>query len=213
MNKRTSYFNASASITRKRHERFYLSDGNVIFQAEDTLFKIHRYFFLQGSKVFEDMFSLPSPPGEDYEGGSDDRPVYLEGTTSLDLARFLTIFYPRSVCKPDLETTDEWASVLALAVKWQFDDVQALAVVWFSANAPLVDQILLARAHRLAEWLYDAHVRICSRYEPLSLAEGRRLGVDEAVVISDVRQYSIRCNRGNVDHDKLRAALRLLQQQ
>ncbi|TFY61348.1 hypothetical protein EVJ58_g4559 [Rhodofomes roseus] len=197
MGKRTSYFDASASTPRNRHERFYLPDGNVIFQ---------------GSKVFEDMFSLPSPPGEDYEGGSDDQPIYLEGTSSLDLARFLTVFYPRTVCKPDLEMTDEWASVLALAVKWQFEDVQALAVARLSADAPLVDQILLARAHRLPEWLYDAHVRICSRYEPLSLDEGRRLGVDETVVISDVRQYNIRCNRGNVDHDKLRAALRLLQQ-
>lgn len=29
MNGRTSYFDAPANVSRKRHERFYLSDGNV----------------------------------------------------------------------------------------------------------------------------------------------------------------------------------------
>ncbi|PCH35735.1 hypothetical protein WOLCODRAFT_107761 [Wolfiporia cocos MD-104 SS10] len=210
---RASYFDAHSAVSsHSRHERFYLSDGNVVFLVEDTLFRVHRYFFLHGSKVFEDMFSMPSPQGEDFEGNSDHRPIYLEGTSCIDFARFLSIFYPRSVCKPDPEATDEWASVLALAVKWQFDDIQALATTRLSETASLVDQILLARQYHLSNWFYAAHVRICSKYEPLSLEEGRRLGVDETVIISDVRQYSIRCNRGNVDHDKLRAALRLLEQ-
>jgi len=212
MSERTSYFNASASNLRNRHERFYLSDGNVVFLVENTLFKVHKYFFLHGSKVFEDMFSMPSPAGEDFEGNSEERPIYLEGTSSIDFARFLTISYPRSFCSPDLETTDEWTSALDLAIKWQFEDIQSLVVARLSEHASLVDQILLARRYHLNDWFYAAHVKICARYEPLTLDEGRHLGVDEAVIISDVKQYNIRYNRGNVDHDKLRAALRILDQ-
>ncbi|KAF9816789.1 hypothetical protein IEO21_03869 [Rhodonia placenta] len=213
MSDRLTYSEAAPEIaSRNRHERFYIPDGNVVFLVEGTLFKVHRYFFIHGSNVFQGMFSMPSPAGEDSEGMSDERPIFLEGISSLDFARFLTMFYPRSMLKPDLETTLEWNSVLELAVKWQFDDIQALVVARLTEHASSVDQILLARQYRLSDWFYDAHVKICSRYEPLTLEEGRRLGVDEVVIISDVRQYNIRFNRGNVDHDKLRGALRVLEQ-
>ena len=101
----------------ERHERFYLEDGNVIFlvryshmfsapkgpsssskpylKVEKTLFKIHRYFLQRDSPIFQDMFALPPPSDSDggAEGMSDERPIQLEGTLSLDFERFLTIFY------------------------------------------------------------------------------------------------------------------------
>ncbi|KAF7983680.1 hypothetical protein HWV62_19587 [Athelia sp. TMB] len=45
----------------------WYDDGNVILQAEGTLFKVHRGVLARSSSVFEDMFSFPQPPSTDAE--------------------------------------------------------------------------------------------------------------------------------------------------
>lgn len=45
----------------------WYNDGNIVLQAEDTLFKVHRGILAQSSFVFQDMFSLPPPPLIDAE--------------------------------------------------------------------------------------------------------------------------------------------------
>ena len=45
----------------------WYDDGNVILQAEGTLFKVHRGVLARSSSVFKDMFSFPQPPSTDME--------------------------------------------------------------------------------------------------------------------------------------------------
>ena len=45
----------------------WYDDGNVILQAEGTLFKVHRSVLARSSSVFKDMFSFPQPPFTDTE--------------------------------------------------------------------------------------------------------------------------------------------------
>lgn len=95
---------------------------------------------------------------------------------------------PRRIGHYDLQTTEEWTSVLELAYKWQFDSVCELAADKLSHVASLVDQVILGRRYGLEKMLLDARVRLCEREAPISLDEGRRLGLDECIVIGEVRQ-------------------------
>lgn len=47
-----------------RADRVWFDDGNVVVQAEQTLFKVHKSILALHSTVFKDMFSIPQPPPE-----------------------------------------------------------------------------------------------------------------------------------------------------
>ncbi|KAG8843138.1 hypothetical protein FRB91_003571 [Serendipita sp. 411] len=44
-----------------RHGRFYLVTGDVVFQVDKTIFKVHRHFLSKASLVLGDMLLLPQP--------------------------------------------------------------------------------------------------------------------------------------------------------
>ena len=96
----------------KRHARFFLSDGNVVFrvrdiepiifaetrisltihcpQVENTLYCVHRFFFQQ----YSDEFGVQYKFGEDSDDGQVAF-IYLEGVQTCDFDQLLSIFYPR----------------------------------------------------------------------------------------------------------------------
>lgn len=99
-----------------RHSRFWMEDGNIVFrvssllrvapcdlhnivsrQVQDTLYKVHRYFFSEYSPVFCDMFSLP-PASRDgavsVEGETEENPIVLSDD-KVDFDRLLNVFYPK----------------------------------------------------------------------------------------------------------------------
>lgn len=49
------------SVTAPLRSEFWLDDGNVVLQAEETHFKVHRSILSINSTVFKDMFSMPQP--------------------------------------------------------------------------------------------------------------------------------------------------------
>ena len=60
---------------------------------EDTLFRVHRYFFTRESAFFRSKLPHPPPPGEFTKGSSDAHPLVLEDTLEVDFERFLWVFY------------------------------------------------------------------------------------------------------------------------
>ncbi|KAI0944126.1 hypothetical protein AcV7_002034 [Taiwanofungus camphoratus] len=112
------------------------------------------------------------PLAHQLKGLAEDSAVSFDGTSSTDFERFLTVFYPRSAVKRDLEAIEKGTSVLELAVKWQFEGIQALAIERLAEVASLVDQIRIAQRHHLTDSFHAAHVQICSHHEPPSLDEG-----------------------------------------
>jgi hypothetical protein len=44
-----------------RSSKVWYSDGNLVLQAEDMLFKVHRSILIQRSKVFSDMLAVTQP--------------------------------------------------------------------------------------------------------------------------------------------------------
>ncbi|CCM02956.1 uncharacterized protein FIBRA_05071 [Fibroporia radiculosa] len=176
-----------SKLYQRRHDRFYFDDGTVVFLVDNVLFKVHRYFLEHKSEVFQTMFMLRPPEGQEVEGESAGHPIILEDTRAIDFERFLTVFYPRDVRYHDLSTFDEWVSVVEFASKWLFTDIRGLAITRATAVGTLAEQIVMARRYDLPELLREARRSICERPQPLTLEEGRQLGVDEVIILSESR--------------------------
>lgn len=84
----------SEEAPKERHSTFYFKDDPmVIFLVENQLFKVHRHYLIQDSKVFRDMFSVPPVEGAEVEGMSDDRPIYLPDVSVKEFELLLNHFY------------------------------------------------------------------------------------------------------------------------
>ncbi|KAF5365925.1 hypothetical protein D9758_006684 [Tetrapyrgos nigripes] len=197
------YLDVPLYISRRRHPRFYFPDGNVLFLVENTIYKVHRYFFQRDSAIFDAMFTLPSPPGESPEGESDENPICLHGISSQDFDRLLSILYPLDFLEYEMKTVEEWTSILDLASRWDFSSLCRLAVNNLYTITSAADKIYLGHMYEVTEWLVPAYTELCVRQEPLTLQEGRRLGVDITTSIGQVRhQIRYRSNL-NRSHDTI----------
>ena len=60
---------------------------------DDTLFRVHRYYFTRESQIFADMFSLPAGSSEMIEGKSDTSPIEIPGVMKQEMESFLSFVY------------------------------------------------------------------------------------------------------------------------
>ncbi len=160
------------------------------------------------------MFSLPCPDGHTPEGQTDEDPIILEGIEAKDFDRLLSILYPKCVnvsfkivCPSliprrnfrtcEIETKEEWISVLSLATRWDFTSIRELALSRlhsnsFTASAQLnlspADRIVLGLRFDVSEWLLPAYSELCMRTEALTLEEGEILGMQNVINIAQARQ-------------------------
>ncbi|PCH35747.1 hypothetical protein WOLCODRAFT_107779 [Wolfiporia cocos MD-104 SS10] len=166
------------------HQRFYFDDGNVVFQVEGVLYNVHRYHF-RDSKTFQQLLFNAATNGG--AGG----PIALELVRRADWERFLSLLYPRQLLgQHDLQTAEEWLSVVRFAADWGFLQLHEIALERVQAVATPVDRIVLAREHNMRGLLRADAARweLVSRNEPLTLAEGNRLGMEEAILIATMRE-------------------------
>jgi hypothetical protein len=71
----------------------WFKDGNLILEAENTQFCVHRSVICASSSVFNDMFSLPLlVPGDKLV---DDCPVVRLSDSATDLHHVLKAIYDR----------------------------------------------------------------------------------------------------------------------
>jgi len=70
-----------------RVDGLWFDDGNLILQAEQSLFKVYRGFLAARSSVFRDMFAFP-PPAEGNATYDGCTLVFLYDS-AVDLAYFL----------------------------------------------------------------------------------------------------------------------------
>ncbi|KZP10455.1 hypothetical protein FIBSPDRAFT_833449 [Athelia psychrophila] len=166
-----------------RHPNLYLEDGNIIFLVENTLYRVHRHFFVRQSPVFRDMLSVPS--GSDKEEGlSDDAPIRLP-VESLDFERFLWLFYNETYEQEALAV--EWTSIIELAVMWQFTVISEFAFRKFCElpQVPSIEALELRNRHNFSHLLArDVYMRRCQTRYSLHYAEGNMIGWESCVLIS-----------------------------
>lgn len=83
-----------ASSTPSPSSEFWLSDGNVILQAESTQFRVHKSVLSMHSTVFRDMFTVPQP---DEQPKVEGCPIVHLSDAARDVDCLLGAFYARPV--------------------------------------------------------------------------------------------------------------------
>lgn len=166
------------------HPRFTFPDGTILFKVEDVTYKVHRYFFDQHSTFFQTLLQSYPP----YSGAATVDPIFLQDVTRTDFERLLSVFYPLNFSEPDLKTTAEWTSVLALSSKWVFSQLRQRAIKELEKLAGPTDRILLAKKYAIKEWYVPAYKELCIRRQAMTLEDGEKLGLDTVIKVWEMQQ-------------------------
>ncbi|KAH6908544.1 hypothetical protein BKA70DRAFT_1149782 [Coprinopsis sp. MPI-PUGE-AT-0042] len=107
------------------------------------------------------------------EGGTDEKPIVLEGYKSEDFECLLKILLhqPLDPFPPALEK-QEWSSVLKLATIWQMDKVRTLAIDRLSAlELSPIEKIQHARQYHVSAWFKEGVVAIATNWDDYEMEE------------------------------------------
>ncbi|KAL1945337.1 hypothetical protein VTO73DRAFT_2188 [Trametes versicolor] len=188
-----SNYSQSAVEQIKRHPKYYLNGGDVHFLVENYIYRVHRYFFERESAWFREKLGAPAPAGQTPKGSSDANPFPLEEVAADDFSKFLWVFYNPKYSIYDA-VLEDWVAILKLAFDWRFSEVKKLCSRELEKYeiAP-VPKIELYQTYELdKKLLIPSYMAICLRAEPLSLKEGRHLGLETALLLATARE----CARG-----------------
>ncbi|EIM87210.1 uncharacterized protein STEHIDRAFT_120909 [Stereum hirsutum FP-91666 SS1] len=142
------------NVTPARHSVFYFKDELSIFQVENTLYKVHRYFLQKGSPMFRTMFSYARRMGNRVgEGTKDSKPIILDGTTRKEFECLLSYLYDG--VQDDFQMPPEsWLSLLAISSRFKFSSIETRALSeLFSLSPPLPPVLRISLANKHAESL------------------------------------------------------------
>ena len=84
-------------------------------------------------------------------------------------------------------TYEQWKSVLHLSTRWGFASLRKLALKSITPPTPY-DQLVLARAFSVDQWVLPALTALCSRTLPLSLDEALQMSMEDIVLVATVRE-------------------------
>ncbi|KAF5354818.1 hypothetical protein D9756_005637 [Leucocoprinus leucothites] len=187
------------------NKQYYLPNADLHFQVEQTLFRVHSYFFTRESPQFrERMAGVDCARSNTHDGRSDQTAISVKNTSVEDFSDFLWVFYDPSYMYNAPATI--WSVVLTLSspTRWDFPKVQTLALHHLNKlSLPVVDRIVLYKSCSVSfEHLLPLYVELCTREESLSLEESIRLGWDLAVPIVQIRELLLK-GKGNTSSDAL----------
>ncbi|KAI0784841.1 hypothetical protein C8Q75DRAFT_830898 [Abortiporus biennis] len=162
-------------------------------QAENTVFKVHRYYLTRESDFFHDLFSLPRGDEKDVEGTTDENAILLPGVTARQFELVLEYFYLSTQNNKTASwTTEDLKDILAVSTMFLFTNLRTLVITQIdNRNAdviPAVEKINLARKHDVLKWIIPAYKRLCTRDDPLSFAEASQLGLDVTLKLCRIRE-------------------------
>lgn len=78
---------------KTRSNEYWFEDGNVILEAENVQFRVHRSMLSLHSTVFADMFRMPQPIQPDLETYIEGCPVVTLADSADDVSAIISIFY------------------------------------------------------------------------------------------------------------------------
>lgn len=100
----------------------------------------------------------------------------------------MLVMYISDFRQPMKKTTDQWLSILYLAEKWGFENITLLVIDNLIVHATTIDKTVIDHRHGLTKWLPAAYEALCNRIDPLTVEEGARLGMEDAMRILAERQ-------------------------
>ncbi|KAH9975675.1 hypothetical protein BGW80DRAFT_58668 [Lactifluus volemus] len=175
----------------KRHRNYFIHKADLTIRVENDIFKIHRYFLTRESAHFRLLLSAPTLLGQEPPGSSESNPLVLNDVTSEAFASFLWTFYNPKYSLYEA-TSDEWCSILELARKWGFRDVEQLCIRELeNLDLSPVERIPIYQRFNLSETrLLDCYESLTIRDDPIGVEEGIKLGVRTSVQIACAREVA-----------------------
>ncbi|KAJ3480829.1 hypothetical protein NLI96_g8082 [Meripilus lineatus] len=175
----------------RRHPRCYYAGGDVFFLVQNFIFRVHRYFFERESPYFREKLGIPAAAGQTARGSSDANPLALDDVRADDFEKFLWVFYNPKYSIYDA-TVDEWEAILKLAFEWRFSEIKKLCCRELEKyEIEPVRKIAMYQAHELdKKLLIPAYAALTIRPEPLSFSEGRKLGLETALMLATAREIA-----------------------
>ncbi|CCA68695.1 hypothetical protein PIIN_02559 [Serendipita indica DSM 11827] len=178
------------------HPRFYFQTGDLVFQVENAIFKVHRHFLMEHSPVLQDMFSA-SHLIERSGDGEDDSPAFVLKDDSLrGWECILSLFYPqyaldgilnrktddyRNVFQQPRFTAVEWASILRVAHKYLMAAIEIEAMKGLQEACPPLDmvELMIVAQHVGSDELYNIALQsLAQRDQMLSFEEAEKIGFE-----------------------------------
>ncbi|KAF8600049.1 hypothetical protein BDV93DRAFT_410939, partial [Ceratobasidium sp. AG-I] len=156
---------------------------------EDTLFNVHKYQLLK-SQTFSKMFSAAEAAGDDLEeGSSPENPIVVPDVGVSDFEALLKVLYATrfSTNQPDPEAPLV-IPAFRLANKWEFSELRAYLLPLAEKVLNDVDKIAFSREFDVKDWLSPALTKLCQRKEPLTSEEASKLGVENLLLVSRIRE-------------------------
>ncbi|KAJ7254471.1 hypothetical protein C8J57DRAFT_1518603 [Mycena rebaudengoi] len=159
-----------------RDERYYFSDGGLIFQCGNILYNLHKTRLLLKSEFFRDMLDIQ----HGVDGQDDDHPINLNtsGIVNVDFRNLLIFLYDHDeVSNPTLPYL---ISVLKLSKFLRIPTGVTYAVNCLPTHPDFTPatQLQLARQYEIQDWVDPAfRALIERRLSDISLADAEQIGL------------------------------------
>lgn len=96
-------------------------------------------------------------------------------------------------CAPATLGRSEWESTLKLSTLWELGDLRTLAIQKLSKiEMREVDQIMLGKEYRVADWLVKGYTKLAERENAISEDEGEILDPKSVIRLVQVREAGIK---------------------
>ena len=86
----------------------------------------------------------------------------------------------------------KWKSILIVATHLQFQSIRDRAIQELTETASFVDKIVLGRSLDIEHWLMPAFVGLAQHPDPLTIDEGRSLGLEAVVHLAAAREQYLK---------------------
>ncbi|KAF9525024.1 hypothetical protein CPB83DRAFT_838519 [Crepidotus variabilis] len=143
----------------ERHDMYFFDF--VVFQVQNTLFRVPKHGFLDLNPAFFDKFAPVGSTSATLDANEAD-PIELKDIPADDFKALLLVIYP---FKRTAETYEEWLGALGLATQWDLADIRsksisALSMLNRSDKKSPVEVALLAKKYRIKDWLLESYIQL-----------------------------------------------------
>ncbi|KAF7984293.1 hypothetical protein HWV62_15255 [Athelia sp. TMB] len=177
---------------------FYIE--TVTFLVENELFKVPKFYFEKESSVFRDMFTMPSPDGQ--EGDSDELPIVLQSIKKADFTALLAAILGEQGTNPIRMEAKEWAAVLQLATLWEFGKLRLTAIKEVRKMESIsLAKVVLGRNYHVRSLLKAGYAELIAREERLSDQEKKQLGDKVCIKVYEAREMALRTEYGDIGYN------------
>ncbi|KZV90199.1 hypothetical protein EXIGLDRAFT_837971 [Exidia glandulosa HHB12029] len=146
-----------APMTPERHEALWYGDGNVVLQAENTLYNVHRSVLSRESKLFEDMFALGQQNAQNGEEGTSTSPIPMLDVPAEAFANLLLILYRPWGSKLIASLSDEqFVGILRVAHRLLFEEICTIVADYLVSRLSAERRLELSFTCGLDAWRYAA---------------------------------------------------------